>query len=261
MFQKLLGLFKSVTPKPVVTRVPTPGPTVAIVNQSTVVTDQQLVPIVAALQIQVDRDFSPVWKLDANLQFVPRGTAVPTNAWIIYVMDTSDQQGALGYHDLTAQGNPIAKVFARDDQKYGLSLSVTLSHELLEMLVDPYISNCVFSQQTNTTGTLYAYEVCDAPEDDSFGYQINGVLVSDFVYPSWFEDFRAPNSTKFDFKGVLHAPFQLASGGYIGLFEVKPGTTGWTQKTAEGAPGARMLAHSHAYGRMNRRKTAKVINT
>lgn len=45
----------------------TPGPTIAYVNQSTVATDAQIATIVAALQIQVDRDFSPVWKIDANL--------------------------------------------------------------------------------------------------------------------------------------------------------------------------------------------------
>ena len=37
--------------------------------------------------------------------------------------------------------------------------------------------------------SLYAYEVCDACEADQFGYDIDGVLVSDFVFPSWFESF------------------------------------------------------------------------
>lgn len=267
MIKRILGSwfrFGCITPSvPIATapidakkiRMLTPGPTVAFINQSTVVTDAQLIPMVAALQIQVDRDFSPAWKIDANLVFVPKGKVVDPNAWIIYIMDTSDQSGALGYHDLTPAGMPVAKVFAKDDLDNKLSVSVTLSHELLEMLVDPYIQNCVFDQTSDTEGTLYAYEVCDAPEDDKFGYLINGVLVSDFVFPTWFESGRSPNSVRFDFKNVLKAPFSLAPGGYIGMFVVGPNSTGWSQKTAEGPTGQRHLAKlARGISRFHKRK-------
>jgi hypothetical protein len=66
------------------------------------------------------------------------------------------------------------------------------------MLADPNINLTVFVQDADTTGTLYAYEVCDACEDDSLGYQINNVLVSDFVYTAWFAKFRMADSTPFD---------------------------------------------------------------
>jgi hypothetical protein len=244
-----------------VTRVETAGPTIAFVNQSTVVSDAQLAQIVAALQIQIDRDFAPIWKLGANLVAIPKGQLPAATDWIMYIMDTSDQAGALGYHDLTPAGYPIGKVFAKDDQKYGSSLSVTISHELVEILVDPYISNCVFSQQTNTTGTLYAFESADPVEDDTFGYLINGILVSDFVFPAWFEEARAPNSTQFDFRNIVHAPFTLAEGGYIGLFQVGPRNTGWTQKTADGVPSKRTLAKGE-YSRFKRRanKVSPIIS-
>ena len=45
---------------------------------------------------------------------------------------------------------------------------------------------------------LYAYEVCDPCEDDSLGYHIDNILLSDFVYPAWFEGFRTESSTQFD---------------------------------------------------------------
>jgi hypothetical protein len=64
-------------------------------------------------------------------------------------------------------------------------------------------------QNSNTAGILYAYEVCDACEDDSFGYQIDNILLSDFVYPSWFESFRAEGSTQFDRMNTIQAPLQL----------------------------------------------------
>jgi hypothetical protein len=214
-------------------------PTVSVLNLSSVVTDAQIAAVVDALQIQVTRDFAPVWKTGATVRALPTGTAPDMNDWLIYVMDTSDQAGALGYHDVTAQGNPVGKIFAKDDLHYGLSWSVTLSHELLEMLADPFIQNSVFSQTGTTTGTIYALEVCDACESDSFGYKIGDVLVSDFVFPAWFERSRPAGSTQFDYTHTINMPLTLASGGYISVFAVPP-TAGWTQITAETVPPTRL---------------------
>jgi hypothetical protein len=40
---------------------------VAVINTSTVLTDDQVQAAVPALQIQVHRDFAPVWGIDADL--------------------------------------------------------------------------------------------------------------------------------------------------------------------------------------------------
>ncbi|MBO0795452.1 MAG: hypothetical protein J2P36_31550, partial [Ktedonobacteraceae bacterium] len=104
--------------------------------------------------------------------------------------------------------------------------------ELLEMLADPDINLTVFVQSTQQNGTLYAYEVCDACEAESYGYSINGTPVSDFVYPTWFESFRQPNSARFDHSSAIHRPFELLPGGYIGVFKVEAGS-GWQQLTAD----------------------------
>lgn len=219
------------------------SPIISVINKSTVLSDAEIKLALAALQIQLDRDFAPVWGLTASLQFLPATTPLPIHHWSVFIMDTSDQQGALGYHDLASTGLPIGKIFAKDDQKYGLSWTVTLSHEVLEMLADPWIANCSFAQDSNTTGVLYAMEVCDPCEADNLGYMINNVRVSSFIYPAWFEGFRKPNSTKFDFSGKITQPFQLAPGGYISKFTVGPsGGSGWTQATAEGVPSARLNA-------------------
>lgn len=239
MFQKIKSFFAAA--QPTTPTVPTRiGPTISMVNNSTVLSDADVAKTISAFQTQVDRDFAPVWETTATLKFVPKGQQPGPQDWIIYLLDNSDQAGALGYHDLTPAGNPIAKVFIKDDQKYGLSWTVTVSHELLEMLVDPYISNCAFIQKTNTTGRLYAYEVCDPIEDDSFGYKIGDVLVSNFIYPAWFESFR--RSGKFDHMSVLTAPLSLAKGGYMSIFEVGSKSKGWVQITPPQGPGKRLLA-------------------
>jgi hypothetical protein len=183
----------------------------------------------------------------------------PSTHWVLGIFDTSDQAGALGYHDITDAGLPVGKVFVKDDIKYGLSWTVTLSHELCEMIVDPYIANCVFMQNSNTTGVLYAFEVCDPCEDDSLGYKINNTLVSDFVYPAWFEGFRKANSTKFDYRGVITRPFQLARGGYISRFVVGPNSQGWDQLTANTTPTARNRKGQNS--RMMRRRSSRKPKT
>src|SRR5260221_14450163 len=75
---------------------------VAFVNESTVLSDDQIKPIVAALQIQVNRDFAPLYGTSANLIQVLKGGSAPKGAWIIAFLDDSDQAGALGYHDVGA---------------------------------------------------------------------------------------------------------------------------------------------------------------
>ena len=208
---------------------------ISLINESTVLADKDVVPVVAALQKQVTNDFAPVWGAPAQLTIVPKGNQPPTGSWWLVLLDDSDQANALGYHDLTSEGLPIGKVFAASDLKAGTSWTVTASHELLEMLGDPNINLTVFVESSNTAGVLYAYEVCDACEDDSLGYQIDGVLLSDFVYPSWFESFRAEGSTQFDRMNKIQNPFQLLTGGYIGIFNVNSGS-GWQQQTGDKRP-------------------------
>jgi len=132
---------------------------------------------------------------------------------------------------------------------------VTASHELLEMLADPNINLTVFVQNKETNGVLYAYEVCDACEGDTYGYKIGDTLVSDFVYPSWFEDFRAKGSTQFDQTKNIQTPLQLLSGGYIGIFDVTSGG-GWTQLTSEKTP-TTTLNRGNVGSRRERRSTLR----
>ena len=191
------------------THAQTPTIQISVINESTLLADTDVVPVVAALQKQVTNDFGPVWGTAAQLTIVPKGNQPATGTWWLVLLDDSDQANALGYHDLTTEGLPIGKVFAGSDLKAGTSWTVTASHELLEMLGDPNINLTVFVQSTNTAGILYAYEVCDACEDDSLGYKIDNILVSDFVYPSWFESFRTEGSTQFDRMNKIQTPFQL----------------------------------------------------
>ncbi|WP_222932722.1 hypothetical protein [Nocardia yunnanensis] len=224
-------------------------------NRSTVLTDAEVSAVVPALQTQVHRDWAPAWGSDADLSFVASAQQPEPGSWWLVVSDDSDQAGALGYHDLTPEGLPLGKVFARSDRDAGLQWTVTASHELLEMLADPDINLAAYEFSTATIGRIYAYEVADAVEANQYGYQIDGVLVSDFVFPAWFENFRKAGSTQFDYGKHLTAPFELLPGGYIGVFDITGGS-GWHQLTADNAP-ARYAMRARVGSRRERRRTPR----
>lgn len=200
---------------------------IAITNESTVLTDDQVKAVIPALQQQVTLHFRPYWNEDATLSFLPKGSPLATHTWQIVVLDNADQAGALGYHELSNTGTPLGKVFAKVDIDNGYSWTVTMSHELLEMLADPWIN--WMAQGSN--GRIYALEVGDAVEADKLGYQINGVQVSDFITPSWFEP---TDSRLYDFKAHLTRPFQIATEGYMSVFDPQKG---WIQVAADHQPG------------------------
>ena len=208
---------------------------ISIINETTVLNNNHyLYQIVQGIQTQIHRDFAPIWGVDADLISVPKGATADPKTWWLVLLDDSDQAGALGYHELNPQGLPLGKVFIKTDLQYGLKWSVTMSHEILEMLCDPDINLTSFIQDTATSGYLYAFEMCDAVEDDQFSYNVGGVAVSDFVLPSYFQP--SIPATKWDFCGHLTGcvPTML-SGGYLSKFPVgETGQTGgWTQITAQ----------------------------
>src|SRR5262245_16127811 len=138
-----------------------PNINVAVINASTAVDDNIVRQCVPAFQKQVHEHLAPSWGVDADLTFFTASQQPPAGYWWLVILDNSDQAGALGYHDLTDEGMPLGKVFAKTDEVYGYNWTVTATHELLEMLIDPNINLTVFDQRDPETGTLYAYEVCD----------------------------------------------------------------------------------------------------
>ncbi len=217
-----------------------PLPVIAISNASTCLTDSQVEAVLPALQKQVSDDFKPYWELDCTLTFLNNGQPLTRGWWQIVITDNPDQAGALGYHEMTSNGTPLGKVFAKLDLENGSSWTATLSHELLEMLADPWINWCAMGSDNR----IYALEVCDAVEDDRLGYKIDGVLVSDFITPAWFE---RTDADRLDFSQHLSKQLELARGGYISVFDP---SSGWTQIDARGAGGPRIAPGS----RRQRRK-------
>jgi hypothetical protein len=184
--------------------------TIKISLETTRVTKKQVTALVRALNTQIARDFAPDWGRNAKVVSNTNSRL----AWIVHLVDRVDMQNALGYHSTTngfTTGRPVAYVGIGDVQDLGLDWTVTVSHEVLEMLGDP--STSLVKPYPN--GQHVAYEACDPVEADEFGYMIGNVRVSNFVLQSWFD--AAPTATKWDFCGTLKGPLTLAPGGYISV--------------------------------------------
>lgn len=181
-------------------------PTIACFNRSTVPLGMEFEALIGALQRYVDEHVAPVWGTPAKLV---RSTGFLKKAWALVLLDDADQPGALAYHDLTPSGLPLAKVFVKTTLAAGESLGVSASHELVEMLVDPAINMLTTGPEAKT---FYAYESADPVEALSF--PVDGIPMSDFVYPAYFEAFRKSRSTHFDHLGEVRKPFQILPGGY-----------------------------------------------
>jgi len=225
---------------------------IEFINEATAISLTQLAPIVSAIQAQINDDFGPAWGIGASLSLLSNPKQANPSCWQMVILENSDQAGALGYHDTTPAGMPMGKVFAQTDLTYGSSISVTISHEVMEMLVDPWINTTVFNADQSL---CYAYECADACEDDQFGYKRENVLLSDFVYPSYFWDPAPTPAPRYDQMHHITAPWQIIAGGYMSYLDMTNLSKGWQQfTTAEKATAGRMLPGS----RSERRKIINV---
>lgn len=197
-----------------------------IIDQSTRGSAYDWQRIAAALQEQVRSHVSGPWGM-GNSATVRVRTKPLRGHWPVYLLDDSDIAGALGYHE-TDPGSPIlpiGKVFVKTDEKYGLEPSVTLSHEVVEIIGDP-MAQLTFQA---TATQFWALELCDPCEADALAYEtpkFPGVLLSDFVLPQWF--FGGPGP--FTYRQTIPTFRTLAKGGYQAYMDTKTGK--WTMVNA-----------------------------
>jgi hypothetical protein len=199
---------------------------VAVINLSTLVSDDEATAAMGALQTQVRRDFAPAWGIDAELSFIGKQADAPPGSWRLVIEDDSRYAGAVCYHTLTNEGLPEVRVAVRAARQAQWEWTMAASHDLLEMLANPRLNTTIFDSADGRKGRLYIREICDPVSSARLAYQIDGTTVSNFVYPAWFESFRKPSSTQFDQRGHVNSPFEVAPGSYVNYCEVTE-SSGW----------------------------------
>jgi hypothetical protein len=206
-------------------------PLIAVVNQSTLVTNAQLQTMCQAIQIQLDNHFLPAYNLKAaTVSFYSSLANVPGYAWILYIVDNDAQvQGALGFHEEETNGRVDGYIMCQPILSNGgvvmvydptntsqYTISATASHEILEMCGDRFAGN--FSQGPQITqGNLYCVEVADPVEALNYPITVDGVqiAVSNFVFPSWWNPDFTKQNLPLDYLKQLTSPFSISTGGYM----------------------------------------------
>jgi hypothetical protein len=91
---------------------------------------------------------------------------------------------------------------------------------MCEMLVDPSGNRQVTgdSPKPGQGRVGFVVEVCDPSEAADFGYTVNGIVVSDFYTPHFFDPVAA-GGVRYCFTGALKAPRQILRGGYLSWTE------------------------------------------
>jgi len=178
--------------------------------------------VAAALQRQAVRDFGPLWKVPATVDAFPRLEDVPVGYWPMIVEMDIKTPGAAGVHE-DKDGQPFALIAMSH------SWSLTASHEMLEMLADPFGKRVIpgKSPKRGQGRVEFLVEVCDPCEADEFAYTVNDILVSDFYTPHFFDPQRA-EGVRYSFTGAITAPRQILRGGYISWHD--PVSDHWWQE-------------------------------
>jgi hypothetical protein len=197
---------------------------VAIVSESPTVTFDEVARVSAAIQKQVARDLESCWDVRATVDAFATLDEVPGGYWPVIVRDDIGRDSAGAHCD--HQGQPMALVTAEPAQLW----SLTASHEVLEMLVDPFQNRLVAGQspEIGQGRVEFLVEVADPVSDRQFAYTVNGLMVSDFYTPHYFDPVAA-SGVQYSFKGALREPRQVLTGGYLSWHDSVSGE--WWQQS------------------------------
>lgn len=170
--------------------------------------------IAEALEYQLMAQYAPMWQSDGvqvRTYSSPSNIGDNGEACPLIIFDDADQAGVLGYHSLDPAGRSFGRAFWNVLQAGGgtlkegaRSLSVTLSHEALEMVGNPYVNFWADLPD----GEQEAVELCDRVQGDS--YSVGNVSVSNFLGPRAFRQGPGP----YDWMQLLKSPFEIRESGY-----------------------------------------------
>jgi hypothetical protein len=187
---------------------------VALVADPNDVPTNDLAVVAAALNVQVTRDLGPLWGITASVTPFASPADVPVGMWPIIIKRNVLPAGE-GYHQDKDHNQPYAIVEYQEDCRW----SHPASHECCEMLVDPSGNRMVAG--TSPDGkrrVLYCLEVCDPCQDSAYAYFINGIRVSDFITPAFYQPIGTRGLLA-DFAGKISRPHGVLPNGCLCYFD------------------------------------------
>lgn len=193
-----------------------------------------------ALQVQINQDL---------VRFYPETSATvivwensdgppPLSAWQVNLINFDPDKNAAeqGYHAVR-NGMPFAEVKIGASGVLSDIWSIALSHEVIEMLVDPWRKALEVGQALDDGGNIdlshqvsYRLEPCD-PVAGAPGQIIQNydVPLSDFCSRRYYSDRQRESGVDYSAYGSVKAPLDLLSGGYL-TYTTDNGRTFWRVK-------------------------------
>jgi len=197
-------------------------PEFALVAEDGCVPLDVLTYIAAAVDLQMRRDVSPLldtgepWTVGALTSLEGLRDA-PGVRKVLTFRRKLGVAGALGFHTETA-GIDYAECLP--PKFVGQTIDgTTASHEVIETFGDPGCDQA----WPMPNGSKVDFELSDPVEADSYpitvkiGSESRVVMVSNFVTPAWF---GLDDGPRFDFLGLLKAPFTMTPGGYYRIVDI-----------------------------------------
>lgn len=194
-------------------------PHVAIVSTTSKIGFYDLQKAVQAVDFQIKNHVTQFWNkdvytgLNATLKAYSSLNGIPYGSWVVTIEDSIDVD-SYGYHYIqekdepyAVKGTPYAKL------RYDKIWSLILSHEVTELLINPYLQNFRYAEIEGKKVRLVV-EPSDPAQFKDFGYKINDVLVSDFTTPNYYDLVWTPN-TRYSYTGQITKPLELLENGYF----------------------------------------------
>lgn len=184
---------------------------VAIINNSTLVSDNDIAEMVSAVTIQLDLHLLPAWNIKkGKVKFYNDISMIPGYAWVIGITDS----------EATKQDNINHFIYAEEILNNKGNISAILSKEVCELIVNRFANIWVDGPEVRANdGRIcneYSMEVCKPVEADTYSINIKGkdIVVSNFLFPAWFYPHAlTPVNMPFDYLKKLTAPFTMTEGG------------------------------------------------
>jgi len=210
---------------------------VALVSLTRDISFGSLLRVAAAVQKQLARDFDPIWQIAATVDVFEDLTSMPTDYRPVVVFgDCRELAGRLEFAIGEEQAARLIADFEADRlqglhlnaftrQPFALleasdSWSVTASHEILEMLVDPWGNRLRAAAHPFDPNVRvnYLVEICDPCM--TVCYPINGIAVADFYTPRYFDPVHS-RGARYSFTGEIEYPQQILPGGYVSWIDTR----------------------------------------
>jgi hypothetical protein len=191
---------------------------VGLVDKTGALDSALLEATAAALNVQVMRDLTQFWNVQATVRYLPHPNKIPVGVWPVFLVARLPP-GEGGVH-LDKKNQPYSLVIGTPSSN---DWTIDASHETLEMLVDPAGNRLQTSRAIKIVGKStedtagefeYLVEACDPCEANQYAYSIQGIAVSDFITPHFYDPV-VTSGTRYSFGGHIQKPRQILPGGYI----------------------------------------------